>query len=100
MSTLPAVAADFVAAAEADLGRPDAGQLSDEALAAVLTAATRLYAARTEARGAFPAPIDRERATATDVVVTACEMIRAVDLNMFDVSMWFGRPRAASDRRV
>ena len=56
MSTLPAVAADFVAAAEADLARPDGGVLSDEALAAVLTAATRLYAARTEARARFLHP--------------------------------------------
>ena len=30
--------------------------------------------------------------TATETVVAACAMIRAADLNIFDVAMWFHRP--------
>ena len=35
--------------------------------------------------------------TATDVVVTVSEMLRAADLNAFDLSMWFRHPRAGED---
>jgi hypothetical protein len=31
--------------------------------------------------------------TPTDVVVTVSEILRAVNLNTFDLSMWFNRPR-------
>jgi hypothetical protein len=31
------------------------------------------------------------RLSATAVLTTACEMIRATRANMFDVSMWFAR---------
>lgn len=94
MTALPDSIAAFVAAAEADAARPEAGEISDEALAAAMTAAVKLYAARAEARGTHPPPLVGEKAMATEVVVTVCEMIRQVDLNMFDVSMWFGRGRS------
>jgi hypothetical protein len=32
--------------------------------------------------------------TATETAVTACAMIRAADLNLFDIAMWFQRPVA------
>jgi hypothetical protein len=32
--------------------------------------------------------------TATDVVVAVSEMIRAANLNLFDVAMWYRRPTA------
>jgi hypothetical protein len=58
-----------------------------------MTAAVRLYASRCEVRAAFPAPLIAEKVTATDVATVVSEMIRAADLNMFDLSMWHGRPR-------
>ncbi len=85
--------ADFVALADRDLSQPEAGMLADEELAKVMTAAVRLYAARTEARDVYPAPLELGVITATDVAVAVSEMIRAVDMNLFDLSIWHGRPR-------
>jgi hypothetical protein len=83
----------FVTLAEQDLARPASGEVSDADLAAVMTAAVRLYALRCEVRDTFPAPLIAERVTATDVATVVSEMIRVADLNMFDLSMWHGRPR-------
>ena len=88
-----ACVAQFVTLAEQDLARPARGDLTDQDLAAVLTAAVRLYALRCEARDTFPAPLIAEKITATDVATVVSEMIRVADLNMFDLSMWHGRPR-------
>ncbi len=85
--------ADFARLAQQDLLQPEAGQLSDEDLAQVMTLAVRLYAARAEARDQYPVPLQAGEVTATDVAITASEMIRAVDINLFDLSMWHGRPR-------
>lgn len=67
--------------------------MSDDDLAAVMTAAIKLYTARVERSGLFPPPISAEMATATEVVTVVCEMLRTVDVNMFDLTMWFRRPR-------
>lgn len=88
-----ACVAQFVNLAEQDLAHPAKGDLSDADLAAVMTAAVRLYALRCEVRDTFPAPLIAERVTATDVATVVSEMIRVADLNMFDLSMWHGRPR-------
>jgi hypothetical protein len=88
-----ACVAQFVSLAEQDLTQPANGDLSDADLAAVLTAAVRLYALRCEVRDTFPAPLIAERVTATDVATVVSEMVRVADLNMFDLSMWHGRPR-------
>lgn len=72
-------------------GTPDA--ISDQELQQVLTAATRIYAAKVERRGHDVAPFPSGAVTATETVVTTCGMIRAADLNMFDVAIWFHRPQ-------
>ena len=59
---------------------------------ALLTAAVKLYAAKVERRGHDVAPFPPGTVTATETVVTACALIRAADLNMFDVAIWFHRP--------
>jgi hypothetical protein len=89
----PATAADFCAHARDALkrGAPDA--ITDKALAQVLTAAVKIYAAKVERRGHDVAPFTPGAVTATETVVTACGMIRAADLNMFDVAIWFHRPQ-------
>jgi len=66
-----------------------------EHLGEVLHATVKEYAARVEAGDDLPL-IDRNRLTATEAVVVATELIRAMDLNLFDVAMWFRRPVAAS----
>jgi hypothetical protein len=71
-------------------GEPDA--VSDKTLQQVLTAAVKVYAAKVERRGHDVAPFAQNAVTATETVVAACGMIRAADLNMFDVAIWFHRP--------
>jgi hypothetical protein len=83
---------DFCAAADDALKRGEPDAISDEALQAVLTAAVKVYAAKVERRGHDVEPFPRGTVTATETVVTACGLIRAADLNMFDVAIWFHRP--------
>jgi hypothetical protein len=83
----------FVAAAEAALASGELGRVSDAELARVMTAAVRLYAAKTDVDGNTPLPVEPEKLTPTDVVVTVSQLIRAVGLNLWDLSMWVQRPQ-------
>ena len=70
-------------------GEPDA--IPDQELQKVLAAAVKCYAAKAERRGGGLEPFPEGVITATETVVAACAMIRAADLNIFDVAMWFHR---------
>src|SRR5580692_3839436 len=85
--------ADFCAAAHDALKRGEPDAISDKTLQQVLTAAVKLYAAKVERRGYDVVPFPQHAVTATEIVVTACGIIRAADLNMFDVAVWFHRPQ-------
>ena|ERR1700761_4404616 len=84
--------ADFGSAVRSALKRNAPDSISDKTLQRVLTAAVKLYAAKVEKRGHDVAPFAPGTVTATETVVTACGLIRAADLNMFDVAIWFHRP--------
>ena len=84
--------ANFCARARAALKRGEPDAISDKALQDVLTAAVKVYAAKVEKRGHDVVPFVPDAVTATETVVTACGLIRAADLNMFDVAIWFHRP--------
>ena len=84
--------ADFCAAARDALKRGEPDAISDKTLQQVLTAAVKVYAAKVERRGHDVVPFPQHAVTATETVVAACAMIRAADLNMFDVAIWFHRP--------
>jgi len=84
--------ADFCAAARDALKRGEPDAISDKTLQQVLTAAVKVYAAKVERRGHDVLPFPQHAVTATETVVAACAMIRAADLNMFDVAIWFHRP--------
>jgi hypothetical protein len=84
--------AEFVARAERDAREDGSSSVSEGDLVAVMTAAVRLYARRAEdAEGALAPPIDAGALSTTEVLTAACEMIRAVNVNMFDVQLWFSR---------
>ncbi len=83
---------NFCAQARAALKRGEPDAISDKTLQQVLTAAVKVYAAKVERRGHDVAPFANGTVTATETVVTACGLIRAADLNMFDVAIWFHRP--------
>jgi hypothetical protein len=72
--------------------------ISDETVQRLLTAGTRLFANKVEMEERFFLPfVSADAATATDVVVTVSDMLRAVNLNTFDLAMWFRRPRPGLD---
>jgi hypothetical protein len=88
-----AVAESFSAIAGRTLAKGDYASISSSELASVLTAAMKLYAAKAEAEGQLPAPVSAERLTPTEVVLTVTEMLRACNLNLFDLAMWYRRAR-------
>ena len=83
--------AGFATLAAAALARGEPDAIPDELLRQTLAAAVKVYAAKAERRGGQLAPFPDGAVTATESVVAACALIRAADLNMFDVAMWFHR---------
>lgn len=94
-------APEFGALAESVLREGDrrlaAGETADVADADIqrlLTTAARLYARKTDEEGrAFSPVAEGHVLTATDVAVTVTALLRAADLNLFDLAMWAGRPQ-------
>ena len=88
-----ALAEDLLKVVGRTLARGDYTSISSGELASVLTSAMKLYAAKAEAEGQLPAPISAERLTPTEVVLIVTEMLRACNLNLFDLAMWYRRAR-------
>ena len=61
--------------------------VSSEALQKVIAAACRVYTARVEA-GEPLMPVPKNSMSATDVMVTASGLLKAVDLAVFELGMW------------
>jgi hypothetical protein len=70
-------------------GKPEAVQ--DESLQRVLTAAVRLYAAKSEDRARELPPFGDKPVNATEAVTAICAIMRAADINFFDLQMWYRR---------
>ncbi len=70
-------------------------RFSEETVQQLMTAAVKLFAAKVEKEDRFFSPVlgPGEVVPPTDVVVTVSEILRAVNLNTFDLAMWFNRPR-------
>ncbi len=87
----------LAALAERALGNGAASQIASEDIARVLTVAMKLYAAKVETETGTdatpPPPVAAERITPTEAVVVVSELMRAVNLNLFDLSMWYRRAR-------
>jgi len=72
--------------------------IPDETVQRLLTAGTKLFANKVEMEERFFSPYTGpEAVTATDVVMTCSDMLRAVNLSTFDLAMWFQRPRPDDD---
>jgi hypothetical protein len=67
-------------------------ELDDAELRQLISSAVRLYAARNEGLEQEIAPLDANVAT-TDAVVMASALLKAHDLNPFDLALWFSRSR-------
>jgi hypothetical protein len=89
---IEAIALEFCDRVAAALQSGELDTIPDDVLRRVLAASVKAYSAKAEAaEGEFP-PYEADAVTATETVVTACAIIRAADLNMFDIAMWFQRP--------
>jgi methyltransferase-like protein len=80
--------------AERALESENTAEISDEAVQNLLTAGARLFTRKTEMEDRVFLPfVSTQACTATDVCQTTSEMLRAVNLNTFDLTMWYSRPR-------
>ena len=67
--------------------------VSPEAVQKLLTAGAKLYCRKlTDEDEYFPPFREQDVVTATETVVAIAEMMRAADLNTFDLAMWMSRP--------
>jgi hypothetical protein len=67
-------------------GRTDV--LTPEAVQALMAALCKSYAAHIEAGGEFMPLNGRSGVTATDIMVTASKLLRAGNLQVFELGMW------------
>jgi hypothetical protein len=88
---IAASAGEFCSLAEEAVknGAPDL--VPDEVLQRVLSAAVRLYTAKCEGRPRELAPFGERPVNATEAVTAICAIMRAADLNFFDLQMWYRR---------
>ena len=88
------IAEDLFNAVEQTLADDAAATVSDEAVQKMMTAAVKLYNRKSNTEGRAFLPVISEQAlTPTEAVHSACELIRAVNLNPFDLALWYSRPR-------
>jgi hypothetical protein len=88
------IADDLFNAVEQTLADDTAGAVSDESVQKMMTAAVKLYHRKSIGeRRAFLPVVSEQALTATEAVQGACELIRAVNLNPFDLALWYSRPR-------
>jgi hypothetical protein len=85
----------FAEVAEDTLTSGAASQIVGSDLERVLTAAVKLYAARAATQATPSPPVAADKITPTEIVVIVSELMRAANLNLFDLSMWYRRANAA-----
>ena len=68
----------------------ESGVLAPEQVRAIVSAATRLYAAASARAGQELPPLGPEVST-TDAVTLACALVRSQDLTPFEMAVWFSR---------
>ena len=84
-------AAALVETAEQVLASAAAAQIDSADIERVLTAAMKLYAAKAEGAATPAPPVSADALSPTEAVVVISETMRALDLNLFDLSMWYRR---------
>jgi hypothetical protein len=85
--------AAFCALAEDAIKNGKSDAVPDEILQRAFSAAVRLYAAKWEERQQELAPFGDRPVNATAAVTAICAIMRAADLNFFDLQMWYRRAR-------
>jgi hypothetical protein len=93
-------AADLHRAAKELVATGEAARVSDEALAQIITAAVRLYYAKSELEDRpVPAIVQEgaETLTPTEMLVAVSEMLRDVRLGPMELGLWFRRRPGEND---
>jgi hypothetical protein len=85
------IAGAFAQTAEQMLASGAAAEVASGDLERVLTAAMKLYAAKSEGAATPAPPVSADTLTPTEAVVVISETMRALNLNLFDLSMWYRR---------
>ncbi len=93
--SLESLARAFGARVEKAIADNTPQSLPDDAVGAMLTAALRAYAFKADKAGQYVEPYPKGTLTVTETVVGATAIIRAADLNLWDLAMWFNRPTSA-----
>lgn len=81
----------LVRVAERALASSDLACIPGGDLRQVITAAIKLYAAKAEDADAFSPPVLADKLTPTEVVLLVSELLRAADISLFDLAMWYRR---------
>ena len=87
-------AADLHQAARSLAATGEAARVSDEAVAQLLTAAIRLYVAKSDGEERTFAPVVRVESdplTATEVLSAVSELLRALRLGPMELALWYRR---------
>ncbi|MBE9375818.1 hypothetical protein IQ251_15310 [Saccharopolyspora sp. HNM0983] len=92
--SLPELSRGLVGEIDRALARGGVSELPADELQRLVGAVVRLYAAANEGAEREVPPVD-ERVATTDAVVLASALLKAQDLNPFDLALWFSRGRAA-----
>ena len=91
---LAAAARDAHTLAAAALAGERTAAISDEAVQQLISAGIKLFAAKVELERRYFSPLTApDAATPTEAATLVTELLRAVNLNLFDLSMWAARPR-------
>ncbi len=78
----------FAAAIEDKVASGDFDALTPEAVQALMTALCKFYSCNVEAGNKFAVVKDRHSITGTDAMITCGALLKAVDLQVFELGMW------------
>ena len=87
-------AADLLRLANELIERGEAARISDDAVAQLMTAAIRLYVAKSDGEERTFRPLagaKDEAITATEVLSAVSELLRALHLGPMDLALWYRR---------
>ena len=91
LNDIAAPAGELCSLAEEAVRKGAPELVPDEVLQRVLSAAVRLYAIKSEDRPIELAPFGEQPVNATEAVTAICAIMRAANLNFFDLQMWYRR---------
>jgi hypothetical protein len=78
----------FAAEIEKAFAKGDLSALSPEAVQALMTVLCKVYGANQESGNKYPVLANRTAVTGTDVMITCGALLKAVDLQVFELGMW------------